>query len=121
VTQGTLTTGTLIPGLVAPSKGTGEIVQTLSTYQGTVFPAGSIHYQMNPTCEPATFVASLPSSDPGTTLESTFFFVDGNVVSAALGFPEGIVDGKDIDKIRSKIPQGVVIGIEACMKKCGKH
>jgi hypothetical protein len=79
VAQGNLTTGTLIPNLVGPGQGTGEIVLNLSQYQGTVFPAGAIHYQMNPTCQPAVFISSLSSSDPGTTLESTFFSLSGNV------------------------------------------
>lgn len=79
VTQGNITTGTLIPGLVGPGHGTGEIVENLSQYQGTVFPAGAIHYQLNPTCQPSVFVSSLASSDPGTTLESTFFSLSGDV------------------------------------------
>ena len=79
VTQGNITTGTLIPGLVGPGHGTGEIVESLSQYQGTVFPAGAIHYQLNPTCQPSVFVSSLASSDPGTTLESTFFSLSGDV------------------------------------------
>jgi hypothetical protein len=79
VTQGTITTGTLIPGLVGPGQGTGEIVENLSQYQGTVFPAGAIHYQINPTCQPSVFISSLASSDPGTTLESTFFSLSGDV------------------------------------------
>jgi hypothetical protein len=81
VAQGTITTGTLIPGLVGPGHGTGEIVQNLTQFQGTVFPAGAIHYQLNPTCQPAVFISSLSSSDPGTTLESTFFSLSGNVSS----------------------------------------
>jgi hypothetical protein len=81
VTQGNITTGTLISGLVGPGQGTGEIVQHLSLYQGTVYPAGSIHYQLNPTCTPSVFVSSLASSDPGTTLESTFFSLSGDVRS----------------------------------------
>jgi hypothetical protein len=79
VTQGNITTGTLIPGLVGPSQGTGEIIETLTQYQGTVFPAGAIHYQLNPTCQLSVFVSSLASSDPGTTLESTFFSLSGDV------------------------------------------
>ena len=79
VTQGNITTGTLIPGLVGPGHGTGEIVESLLPYQGTVFPAGAIHYQLNPTCKPSIFVSSLASSDPGTTLESTFFSLSGDV------------------------------------------
>ncbi|KAH6695906.1 RmlC-like cupin domain-containing protein [Leptodontidium sp. MPI-SDFR-AT-0119] len=118
VTQGNLTTGTLIPGLVGPGGGTGEIVQDLSQYQGTVFPAGAIHYQLNPSCKPSIFVSSLSSSDPGTTLESTFFSLNGEVVAAALGFPDAAINGKDINSIRNKIPQGVIIAVEKCMKKC---
>ena len=79
VTQGNITTGTLIPGLVGPGHGTGEIVESLAQYEGTVFPAGAIHYQLNPTCQPSVFVSSLASSDPGTTLESTFFSLSGDV------------------------------------------
>lgn len=119
MTQGKITTGTFISGLVDPAKGTSEIVQTLSTYQGTLFPAGSIHYQMNPTCDPAVFVASLSSSDPGTTLESQFFAIDGNVVSAALGFPEGAVDGTKIDELRGKIPAALFVGVQQCLRTCG--
>jgi len=84
VAQGTITTGTLIPGLVGPGHGTGEIVQNVTQYQGTVFPAGAIHYQMNPTCNPAVFISSLSSSDPGTTLESTFFALSGNVSTSSV-------------------------------------
>ncbi|KAG4437948.1 hypothetical protein IFR05_006572 [Cadophora sp. M221] len=90
----------------------------LLQYQGTVFPAGAIHYQLNPSCKPSVFVASLSSSDPGTTLVSTFFSLDGEVVASALGFPDAAINGKDISSIRNKIPQGVVIAVEKCMKKC---
>lgn len=84
VTEGKITTGTLISGLVGPDGGTGEIVEDLLQYQGTVFPAGAIHYQLNPTCQSAVFVSSLSSSDPGTTLESTFFSLSGNVCDQIL-------------------------------------
>jgi hypothetical protein len=74
---------------------------------------------MNPQCSPAIFVSSLSSSDPGTTLESTFFQLNGAVVSATLGFPDGAVDGRDIETIRAKIPAGVIISIEKCLAECG--
>ncbi|KAH8797361.1 RmlC-like cupin domain-containing protein [Xylogone sp. PMI_703] len=118
VTQGTITTGTLIPGLVGPNGGTGEIVEDLSQYQDTVFPAGAIHYQFNPTCQPSVFVSSLSSSDPSTTLESTFSSLSGDVVEATLGFPDSVVDGRDINWFRSQIPLGLIIGVEQCMKMC---
>jgi len=79
VAQGAITAGILIPGLVGPGRGTGEIVQNITQFQGTVFPRGSIHYQLNPTCQPAVFISSLPTSDPGTTLESSFFQLSDGV------------------------------------------
>jgi len=38
---------------------------TLTQGQGTIFPKGSIHYQLNLGCEPITFVAALNDEDPG--------------------------------------------------------
>ena len=35
--------------------------------QGTIFPQGSVHYQINIGCKPALFVAALNNEDPGTT------------------------------------------------------
>ena len=32
-----------------------------------VFEVGAIHYEMNPTCEPAMFVAGFNSEDPGVS------------------------------------------------------
>ena len=41
------------------------VVNTLTQGQGTIFPKGSIHYQLNLGCEPITFVAALNDEDPG--------------------------------------------------------
>jgi Cupin len=116
VTEGQITTGNLIPGLV--TKGTGEIVEQLNKLQGTVFPAGAIHYEYNSGCKNATFVASLASSDPGTTLEATFFSLSGDVVAATLGFPDSVIDGKTIDQVRAQLPPQLVFGVQQCLKKC---
>ena len=35
--------------------------------QGTLFPQGSIHYQINTGCDPVLFVAALNNEDPGTS------------------------------------------------------
>lgn len=40
---------------------------TLKKGQGTLFPQGSIHYQINVGCDPVLFVAALNDEDPGTT------------------------------------------------------
>ena len=43
------------------------VMNTLSQGQGTVFPQGSIHFQVNLGCEPLTFVAALNDEDPGAS------------------------------------------------------
>ena len=37
----------------------------LAAGSATVFPQGVIHFEMNPTCEPAMFVAGFNGEDPG--------------------------------------------------------
>ena len=39
----------------------------LTKGQGTLFPQGSIHYQINTGCDPVLFVAALNDEDPGTS------------------------------------------------------
>ena len=43
------------------------VVNTVTEGQGTIFPKGSIHYQINLGCEPLTFVAPLNDEDPGAS------------------------------------------------------
>ena len=37
----------------------------LAAGSAAVFPMGAIHFEMNPTCEPAMFVAAFDGEDPG--------------------------------------------------------
>ena len=37
----------------------------LAAGSAAVFPQGAIHFEMNPTCEPAMFVAAFNNEDPG--------------------------------------------------------
>ena len=81
---------------------------------------GSIHYQFNPECEPATFVAALNSEDPGTSqVAQNFFNLNAGVVNATLGFPKTI-DGKNIETFRKAIPANVAQDIDNCLAKCKK-
>ena len=43
------------------------VINTVSAGQGTLFPKGSTHYQINLGCEPLTFVAALNDEDPGAS------------------------------------------------------
>ena len=43
------------------------VSNVLTQGQGTIFPKGSIHYQINLGCEPLTFAAALSDEDPGAS------------------------------------------------------
>jgi mannose-6-phosphate isomerase-like protein (cupin superfamily) len=58
--------GQLEAGFIEES-GARIVVNTLTQGQGTVFPKGSIHFQVNLGCEPLTFVAALDDEDPGVS------------------------------------------------------
>ncbi|GME27388.1 Spherulin-1b precursor [Neofusicoccum parvum] len=104
-------------GLVADGQNA-EVAGTLGNLGGAVFPIGSIHYQFNPTCDNATFVATLNSEDPGTSqVAQNFFGLNGDIVEATLGFPEAL-DGADLEKFRKNIPANVALGVEQCLKTC---
>ena len=61
-----LVNGNLEAGFIE-ENGARFVINTLSAGQGTLFPKGSIHYQLNPGCEPVTFVAALNDEDPGVS------------------------------------------------------
>ncbi|KAJ7092256.1 RmlC-like cupin domain-containing protein, partial [Mycena epipterygia] len=95
-----------------------EIETQLGKYQGTVFPQGSIHYQQNPTCSPAVFVAGLNSEDPGRSdIATNFFMLSSDVVNTALGFPETI-GGQNIDAWRAHLPVNLAAGVDSCLRAC---
>jgi hypothetical protein len=114
----TVVDGAVDTGFVLENGFTMEVPATLKKFQGTVFPVGSIHYQVNNYCEPATFVATLNKADPGTSqIAQNFFALNKDVVNATLGFP-GTLDGKDIEKFRATIPGNLALGIDKCLAKC---
>jgi len=48
-------------------NGSRFVHNALTKGQGTLFPHGSIHYQINTGCDPVVFVAALNDEDPGTS------------------------------------------------------
>jgi hypothetical protein len=108
-------------GLLKDASKNPQIAGSLSAFQGTVFPQGSIHFQFNDSCDNATFVAALNSEDPGTSqVAQNFFALDSRVVNATLGFPSEI-NGKNIDEFRKYIPANLASDMDVCLRKCGKH
>ncbi|KAJ7082915.1 RmlC-like cupin [Mycena belliarum] len=82
----------------------------------TVFPKGSIHFQVNDGCKPALFVASFNSEDPGALqVAQRFLGLPPDIVGATLG-DLGV---EEVVGLESKIPDNVAIGTDACLKRCG--
>lgn len=115
----TVIEGVLDTGFVQENGFNTEIETVLGKFQGTVFPMGSIHYQQNPTCNPAIFVAGLSSEDPGRSdIATSFFMLPSDVVDAALGFPETI-GNETITAWKSHLPANLALGVESCLTACG--
>jgi oxalate decarboxylase/phosphoglucose isomerase-like protein (cupin superfamily) len=115
----TVIDGILDTGLVQENGFNAEVETQLGKYQATVFPMGSIHYQQNPTCSPAAFVAALNSEDPGRSdITTSYWMLPSDIVDAALGFPETIGTG-NIDAWKSHLPVNLAAGVESCLQACG--
>ncbi|SMQ51646.1 unnamed protein product [Zymoseptoria tritici ST99CH_3D1] len=123
VVQGQVKTGFMLENGFLAGKETGQLTTQvsaeLSAFQGTIFPQGSIHFQFNDQCEPATFIATLNSADPGTSqVAQNFFFLDDRVVDVALGEINQI-NGKNIDQFRTTLPANLVQAVDSCLARCG--
>ncbi|KAI0043628.1 RmlC-like cupin [Auriscalpium vulgare] len=82
----------------------------------TVFPQGAIHFEMNPSCEPAMFVAGFNHEDPGVQqVAQRYFGLPPDIVGATLG-GLGVVEVADLE---SKIPDNIAFGAEECLTRCG--
>ncbi|KAJ7629122.1 spherulin-1B precursor [Roridomyces roridus] len=114
-----VTSGQIETGMVQENGFNTQIQTQLGPFQGTVFPQGSIHYQMNPTCSPAVLVGALGSEDPGRSdIVTNFWMLDADVIDAALGFPTTI-GGDNIDDWRAHLPVNLAAGVDSCLQACG--
>lgn len=63
--------------------------------------AGLIHFGQNLQCEPAQFIASFPTSDPGTvTISSAFFNLPLSALRATLGLDSETIQAI-VDQVHS--------------------
>lgn len=112
------TDGRIKTGFVLENGLTTEFNTTLTQFQGTVFPQGSIHFQQSMECSPQVGISGLNSEDPGaSSIAQNFFALDPTVVDATLGFPAQI-DASNFAHFKSAIPTPFVEGIESCLKRC---
>ncbi|KAJ7280622.1 spherulin-1B precursor [Mycena rebaudengoi] len=115
----TVIDGILDTGFVQENGFNTEIETQLGKFQATIFPMGSIHYQQNPTCSPAAFVAALNNEDPGRSdIATSFWMLPSDVIDAALGFPHTI-GGGNIDAWRAHFPVNLAAGVDSCLQMCG--
>lgn len=116
----TLVTETsMLTGFVLENGLSTEFNTTLTQFQGTVFPQGSIHFQQNLDCKPAVGIAGLNSEDPGASSVAQNFLIniDPAIVDATLGFPKQI-DASNFAQFKANIPVSIAKGVEECLKRC---
>ncbi|KAH7410377.1 hypothetical protein DE146DRAFT_628888 [Phaeosphaeria sp. MPI-PUGE-AT-0046c] len=89
-----------------------EYVHKLPKDSGTLFPQGSIHWQINDSqnCKPSTAVVFLTSSDPGSTavLQEP---VDASMAKRLLG-------RADFEQVRAITPPHIVKLLDKCFERC---
>ena len=123
----TVIEGQLIGGLILETAEGGNpsargplpmITNTLQNFTGMLFPQGDVHFQFNPTCEPAVFAAGFDNIDPGRTqIARTFLSVmPDEAITTATG---EVLDPALIGELRGKIPNDFAVLIESCAKRCG--
>jgi Cupin len=106
-------------GFVMENAQANEFNTTITQYQGTLFPQGSIHWQQNLDCEPAVGVAGLNSEDPGASSIAQNFLkqTSADILDATLGFPSQI-DADNFAQFRSQIPSSLAMGVQECLHRC---
>ncbi|CAD6575131.1 MAG: hypothetical protein TREMPRED_001316 [Tremellales sp. Tagirdzhanova-0007] len=96
-----------------------EFRVNISQYQGASFPRGATHFEMNPNCEPAVFVAAFSNDDPGlSSIANNFFRIDADIINSTLGFPREI-SGENIAQFATSIPTPFVVAVTECLDCCG--
>ncbi|KAF7334305.1 RmlC-like cupin [Mycena sanguinolenta] len=107
--------GTIRTGMITENGGR-FIMTDLQPGQMTIFPQGSIHFQINEGCEPALFVSGLNSEDPGALqIAQRFLGLPPDIVAATLG-DIGI---EEVMGLNDLIPDSVALGTDECLQRCG--
>lgn len=107
--------GTFRTGFIQ-ENGARKVNNTLYPGQAALFPRGSIHWQANLGCEPVMFIAGLSDEDGGiTSVAQNLFKVDDDILKASLGG----VEIETIQESLSNLPNGVILGLQSCQKRCG--
>lgn len=115
----TVVSGQIETGFVLENGLATPVTANLTTFQGTVFPMGSVHFQVNSQCHDAVFVAGFNSDDPGaSTIAQNFFALPSDVLMSTLGFPDTI-DAANLQAFKDLIPKPFASGVQECLDRCG--
>ena len=81
----------------------------------TFFPQGSIHFELNQSCNKSILIPAFNSEDPGvqTTANNLFKFGD-DVLEATTNLTQ-----QQIELIRNVLPVAPGLGLDECLIKCG--
>lgn len=95
------------------------VLNTLTNFTGMLFPQGNVHFQFNPTCEPAVFAAAFDNNDSGRVqIASTFFSIqEDDVLETAVGNSESL-SASQLDALRDHIPDAFAELMSDCAKMC---
>ena len=87
---------------------------TMNKLQGTLFPQGSVHWQVNnsPDCGNITVTAVLSNEDPGTTP----ILNQIDVSSGTAGRRQA--NGDDLDGLRPVLPPQILSIVDSCLARC---
>ncbi|CEL94495.1 unnamed protein product [Vitrella brassicaformis CCMP3155] len=111
-----ITKGRLIVGF-AEENGGRIVTNDIKEGNSAFFPHTLIHWQFNPTCEPAQFVGTLNSDDGGVhTIAQALFGLPNDVLATALN-----VDEYDVTLLHDELPNVPALGLkrDQCRRKCG--
>ncbi|KAH8671611.1 RmlC-like cupin domain-containing protein [Xylariales sp. PMI_506] len=94
---------------------------TLGAYTGMLYPQGQVHYQFNPTCEPAVFVAAFDNADSGRIqiAEAFFSIQPDELLLTALGDNLETLNASQLDQLRGNIPDSFAELMSTCAQACG--
>ncbi|KAK7032670.1 RmlC-like cupin [Favolaschia claudopus] len=107
--------GTIRTGMIT-ENGARFVMTDLKPGEMTIFPQGSIHFQINEGCDPALFVAALNSEDPGALqVAQRFLGLPPDIVAATLGD----IGVEEVLGVEAIIPDSVSLGTDECLKRCG--
>ena len=79
-----------------------------------MFPQGLLHYGQNLNCEPATYISSLSSEDPGL---STVSLAMAKLPTEAMTVTFDL-DGREWSEIAANLPVSIAQGRDECLKYC---